>query len=134
MTPAQHKAQLRRVVKEWMQRLALTHIELQVEWDEEPEDPDAYASIHVSEYYDHAILRFADGWQEFEPFMLNRIVVHELLHIMFHEYGKAVRSIETTGALSLDLRTLWHDRCQDAEEGIIDRLANRFVELGGVVE
>jgi predicted metallopeptidase len=134
MTAAQHKAQLRRVIKEWVRRLGLTHYNLEIAWDEEPDEPDAMASIWVSDNYDYATLRFRYDWMDHDVQELNRIVVHELVHIMSHEFAQASRSIEVTGALSTDLRILWHDRCRDAEERMVDRLATRFIELGGVVE
>jgi hypothetical protein len=134
VTPAQQKRQLSRIVSTWRNRLALDHVVLEIEWGVDPDEPDALASVLPSDLYDHAILRFRDDWHEHELEMLNRIVVHELLHIMFRDFGNAIRSINVTGALSTDLRLLWHDRCMDAEEGLVDRLANRYVELGGIVE
>jgi hypothetical protein len=134
VTKAQHKAQLSRIIRIWRERLALEHVVLDVEWYEDPEDPDALASIYVSEYYDHATLRFAAGWEDYDATELNRIVVHELMHILMHDYSQAARSIAVTGAISTDMRLLWHDRCHDAEERVVDRLANRLVELGGVVK
>jgi hypothetical protein len=133
-TPAQQKNQIRRIVKEWAGRLALGHYEISVEWDEEPDNEDAYASVEVSELYDQATIRFRKDFPEHDIFLKNRIVAHELIHILFHRYGMAVRSIGVTGCLSADARALWHDRCHDEEEATIDRIANRMVEIGGCVE
>jgi len=134
MTKAQQKKRLIRVISTWRARLSLEHIVMEIEWDVEPEDADALASVLPSDLYDHAILRFRNDWHEHDMEMLNRIVVHELLHILFRDFGNAIRSINVTGAISTDLKLMWHDRCIDAEEGLVDRLANRFVELGGIVE
>ena len=134
MTYRQHQAQLRRIIKEWKKRLQLEHFTLTLEWDEEPEDMDALASIYVSESYDYATMRFRSDWTEHPVDELNRIVVHELMHILMHEYGMAARSIFVTGAIATDIRLLWSDRMHDAEERVVDRLANRLVDLGGVVE
>ena len=135
MTTAQYRRLLRRIIKEWRKRLMLEHVVIEIEWSEEPEDEDALASVSCSETYDHALLRFRhDLKDDYDADELNRIVVHELLHVMFRDYAQAVRSVSVTGALSTDVRMLWYDRCRDAEEGVIDRLANRFVELGGVVQ
>ena len=133
-TPKQHQARLARIISTWKARLALSHVVIDVIWEEDPENPDALASVDCSDLYDHAELRFRSDWTEHDLEMLNRIVVHELLHIMFRDYGQAVRSVNVTGSLSMDVRMLWHDRCHDAEEGLIDRLANRYVDLAGVVE
>lgn len=134
LTPAQHKRRLIRIVTIWRERLQMEHVVMEIEWGVEPEDPDALASVLPSDLYDHAILRFRSDWREHDLEMLNRIIVHELLHILFRDYGNAVRSIAVTGAISTDLKLFWHDRCMDAEEGLVDRLANRFVELAGMVE
>jgi len=134
VTQAQHKARIRRIIKVWRSRLMLDHIILDIEWDEEPENPDAVASVYCSDLYDQATLRFSAQLIDYNNDELNRVIVHELMHIMFRDYGMAVRSIEVTGSIASDVRMLWHDRCHDAEEAVVDRLANRFVDLGGVVE
>lgn len=134
MTPAQQKKQLVRIINTWIKRLCLDHINFDLELGEQPEDPDALASVYPHELYDHAIMRFRYDWTEHDLDTLNRIVVHELMHVMFRDYSNAARSIVVTGSISSDLRTMWHDRCHDAEEGLVDRLAQRFVDLAGVVE
>lgn len=134
MTHAQQKKRLARIIRGWVRQLYMDHIVIDVEWGENPEDPDALASIYPHELYDHAIMRFREDWTEHDLDTLNRIVVHELLHVMFRDYGRAARSIAVTGAISTDVRILWHDRCNDAEEALVDRLANRLVDLGGVIE
>jgi hypothetical protein len=134
MTPAQHERRLVRILKEWKKRLKLDAWEIHLLLHEQPEDPDAMASIEPSDLYDHAILRFRHDWPTHPIEELNHIVVHELLHIMFRDYSAAARSIGVTGALTADARALWYDRCRDAEEGLVDRLANRLVEQAGIVE
>lgn len=133
-TLTQHRRRVGRLITEWRGRLALDHFVIDVIWSEEPENPDALASVEVSDLYDHAEMRFRGDFVDHDLEMLNRIVVHELLHILFRDMGQAVRSVGIVGALSSDVRILWHDRCHDAEEGLIDRLANRFVDMAGVVE
>lgn len=134
MTPAQQKAQLRRVIRNWMTRLNLDHWHIDIHWDDPPEDEDALASITIDDYYDHAFLRFRDDWYAWDIELLNRVVVHELLHVHIHPLGRATRSITITGCLGSDARILWFDRCNDAEEAVVDRLARCFVGTGGVVE
>lgn len=128
------EAGLRRVVATWQKRLKMEHIKLNVNLDEEPEHPDALASVNPDALYDYAEVRFRGDWNTHELFDLNRIVVHELLHILFRDYGKAARSISHAGILSHQTQVLWYEACDDAEEALIDRLAHRFVEIGGVVK
>jgi hypothetical protein len=134
LTSAQHKRRLERIISEWRARLKIEHIDIDLTLGEDPDNPDALASVEPSDLYDYAQIRFRSDWQNHDLDELNRIVVHELLHIMFRDLGVAIRSIGITGALSMDVRAIWYDRCHDAEEGVIDRLANRLVELAGVVE
>jgi hypothetical protein len=133
VTPAQQK-HIRRMIRAWGQRLAMEHWDFEIAWEEEPDNDDAYASIEVSDLYDTATIRFRQDFGEHDLFEKNRIVVHELLHALFRDYGVSVRSIGVTGALSSDARALWWDRCHDTEEALIDRLANRLVEIGGEVK
>lgn len=133
MTPAQQKKQMRRIVTGWAQALCLHAWTIQVAWDEEPEDEDAWASVEISDLYDQATIRFRKDWHDHDLYQKNRIVVHELLHILFRDYSAAARSIGIVG-LSADARAVWSDRCHDEEEGLVDRLANRFLEVAGVIE
>lgn len=133
MTPANQR-HIERMLRTWKNRLALDAWRIDVVWDEEPDDEDAYASIECSDIYDEARLRFRNDFNSHDLFTKNRIIVHELMHIHFRTYGNAVRSIAITGNITGDARALWYDRCRDEEEGVVDRLANRFVELGGEVK
>jgi hypothetical protein len=127
-------AALNRIIATWQKRLKLDHIRIMVDLDDQPENPNALAAVVPDGLYDLATMVFRDDWSEHTPFELNRIVVHELLHIMFRDYGNAIRSIGQAGILSHQVEVLWHDRCVDAEEGLIDRLAHRLVEIGGIVK
>lgn len=128
------EAKMLRTIRTWQKRLKLEHIKLDIKLDEEPEHPEALASVYPDALYDCATMLFRADWPTHEPFELNRIVVHELLHIMFRDFGRAVRSVGHAGILSHQVQVLWHEQCEDAEEGLIDRLAHRLVELGGVVK
>lgn len=130
MTPAY----LRRCVKTWQKRLALDHFALEIELDEPPEEADSLASMSISDQYDIAYIRFRGDWPEHDVEMLNRLVVHELLHIVFRDIDSSVHSLLCSGFMGRDAQHLWADRFNHAEEGAIDRLAWRFVELAGVVE
>lgn len=127
------EAALRRIVKTWQKRLKLEHVALEINASG-PENPEALASVRPDALYDYADIRFRDDWKTQDLFTLNRVVVHELLHVLFRDYGNAIRSVGEAGILSHQTEVIWHDRCNDAEEALIDRLANRLVEVGGVVK
>lgn len=95
--------------------------------------PNAIAAISPSEDYDRASMTFCPGWQEETPFELNRVVVHELLHVIFQQYTNAIKLVNEAGVLSHQLQVVWEEALQSNEESVIDKLANRFVEIGGVV-
>lgn len=128
------EAGLTRIVRTWQTRLKLDHIDIEIDLVEPCDSPEALASVTPSSVYDMAVIQFAPEWRENSLFQLNRIVVHELLHIMFRDFGNAIRSLSASGVVSAQTEAIWHDNCHDAEEGLIDRLAWRLVELGGEVK
>ncbi len=134
MTFDDHRDRLERILYEWQERLKISHIDIEILWDEEPENEHALADIAPSDLYDRAEMRMAPGWTVHDVYELNCLVVHELMHVMFRDYDQSVRSASVSGALSMDVRSMWHDRCHDTNEALVDRLANRFVDLGGAVE
>lgn len=127
------EAGLTRIVRTWQARLKLEHIHIQLEFTD-PDNPEALASVTNSDLYDMATMNFREDWRDNDLFQLNRIVVHELLHIMFRDFGNAIRTVTSAGILSHQTELLWYDRCNDAEEQLIDRLAWRLVELAGPVK
>lgn len=128
------EAALLRIIKTWQKRLKIEHIALEISLDPGPESPDAVAAVQPDSLYDIAEVQFRDDWPTHDLFTLNRIVVHELLHVMFRDYSNAIRSIGMSGVLSYQVERVWRDHCTDAEEGLVDRLAWRLVEIGGVVK
>jgi hypothetical protein len=127
-------AALRRIIRTWQKRLKMEHIIIEVDLDIEPQNENALASVAPHEMYDRANMNFEGSWVNWTPFELNRVVVHELLHILFRDYNNAVTGIGQAGILSHQVQSLWNDTCNNAEEALIDRLAHRLVELGGVVQ
>jgi hypothetical protein len=127
------QAGLIRVIKTWKKRLALDHIDIDVDLVKAPENEEALASVSPHQMYDQAVMQFSGKWPEWNDFEVNRVVVHELLHILFRDYNNAVGSISQAGVLSYQVQALWNDRLEDAEEALIDRIAHRLVEVGGVV-
>ena len=114
------------LVVKWKKHLRLDHWLIEIV-DEEPDNPDALASVMPAESYDRATIRFAASWTEWPPSFAERVVVHELLHIVFRDLVEAEQSIYD--ALSHDARVLYSRRLDHELEGVIDRLAERFVEV-----
>lgn len=114
------------MVTKWKKNLRLDHWLIEIV-DEEPDNQDALASVMPAESYDRATIRFASSWPEWPPAFAERVVVHELLHIVFRDLVEAEQSIYD--ALSHDARVLYSRRLDHELEGVIDRLAERFVEV-----
>ena len=113
-------------ITKWKKNLRLDHWLIEVV-DEEPDNPDALASVMPAESYDRATLRFASSWPDWPPSFAERVVVHDLLHIVFRDLVEAEQTIYD--ALSHDARVLYSRRLDHELEGVIDRLAERFVEV-----
>jgi hypothetical protein len=116
------RRQLECVVAAWQSRLKLESWRLRVVWDE-PCSPDADATMWRSNQYERAELRFTPGWPKWDREFANLIVAHEMCHLL-------TRDVEESMKISRDGLG---EFVQDREiEGLVDRLAHRFVELGGL--
>lgn len=122
-----------RAIRVWSKRLKIQHVKVVLNFDEAPEDEDAIASVNPSSMYDYAMIRLSeDFWEEEELFEVNRVLVHELMHVMF-------RDTDTIFELALrqqsyDARGILQNQWTHATEAIVDRLAHRLVEGFGVVK
>lgn len=114
------------LIVQWKKRLGLDHWLIEIS-EETPENPDALASVSPAESYDRATIRFAPEWPEWPQQFAERVIVHELLHIVFRDLVEAEQSIYD--ALSHDARVLYSRRLEHELEGVIDRLAERYVEV-----
>lgn len=120
------KVQLERIVRMWVPRLGLERWKIEIKWDEAA-DPDAYASITPSAYYDTATLRFATDFGKWERDMAEQTVVHELLHLTHRDIDEVVNDLD--GQLHRDAAILLERRYKQALEQFVDRMAARLVEL-----
>lgn len=120
---------MERLVKVWQTRLALDHWDLSVSWDK-PSEEDTHAQLTHPWDYDKATVRFAKEWPKWSAEKANRIVAHEVLHIVFREIDHCFNKV-----IQPQLRRDVDDTCEaaftHALEGAIDRLAYRLVELAG---
>ena len=114
------------MVRKWKKNLRLDHWLIEISPDP-PYNDDALASVEPAESYDRATLRFSPGWEAWPDAFAERVIVHELLHIVFRDLVEAEQTIYD--ALSHDARVLYSRRLEHELEGVIDRLAERFVEV-----
>jgi len=123
------RREFKRVFNVWFKILRLTHWEIYFDWDTEPENDIALASIAMEDDYDIAHLRLADGWKEWDEYTLNRVIIHELLHLHFRDYDELLDTAVRT--LSADAKDLIRKQAHHEVEGLIDRLAHSFVDAHG---
>lgn len=121
------KAQMERIVREWQRRLGLERWDLDVAWDPALEGSDA--STWRSDSYDRATLRFDPEWASWDVEFTNRIVAHELLHLLTRDVDVVVKDAQDQ--MHRDAGTLIERRYLHEIEGFVDRIAYRLVEIGG---
>jgi len=111
----------------WQERLKLQHVKVELNFDDAPDDEDAVASINPSNMYDWAMIRFGEEfWDEESWFEVNRIIVHELLHFVCRDLDSLFEL--SSRQHSFDARSVLQHQWNVATEGVIDKLAHRFVE------
>lgn len=130
MTPRQ----LGRRVEYWQRKLhdlGLQNWDLNVSVVDEPEGrPGSHASVTVSQHYDSAWIEFeADSLTELDQRNIDKIIVHELLHIIFRDYEAVIEEVSTD--LGMAQRMAWNNLREHEMEGVIERLARTIVTLHG---
>lgn len=116
----------------WQRRLGLEGWDVTFEWDHPIfGDDTAHAEIWRSNSYDTVRVRFNSDFTTWSRARANKHVVHELCHLMTRDLDQAVESAEAI--VSRDAYKLLESRYSHEVEGVVDRLAVRFVDLAGVV-
>lgn len=123
-------AYLRKTVAVWQRRLGLQTWDLVVNLGD-PCSQDADASTWRSNTYERAEMKFDPGWRSWSAVFLNRIVVHELMHLVTRDIDELVKDAEDQ--MHRDAGSMLRRRYDHEIEGLVDRLAFRLVEIGGVV-
>lgn len=130
------KAQLERVVRVWQSRLSLESWDLSVAWVKDAVtgegcSEDADATTWRANTYDRAVVYPSpDKFGSWSDEVTNRIVVHELLHLVTRDLDRAVTAVE--GQVHPDVFRMVEKRYDHEIEGVVDRLAYRLVEIGGL--
>ena len=128
------RKQFEAILRGWQKRLGLERWDLRIDWDK-PTSEDADASTWRSNDYDSAILYLDPDWASWEKSrgrdFVNRIIVHELLHLAIRDVDSVVDSLESH--LHRDVFAVTEHRYKHEYEGFVDRMSYRIVELGGVL-
>lgn len=83
-----------------------------------------------SSWYEIARLYFSAEWSSWPVAKFEQIVVHELLHLCHRDIDEAWADLD--GQLHRDAWTLADKRYKQENEGFVDRLAFRLVEIASV--
>ena len=123
VTPITRK-QLERIVWEWQKRLGLGTWDVKLDFSE-PCPDNADAVVTRSNQYERATVRFDKDWPKWTKPFANLIVAHEMVHLLTRDIDEVWKEAEKQDVL---------DRIFDREmEKLVDKLAYRFVEIGGLV-
>lgn len=110
----------------WQDFLGLSHWNIWVDFNEPcPEGIDAH--IWRTHWYDTATLHLATDWGDWDDQKTNELIAHELLHLHCRDLDRAWDSVEEH--VSSKVWKALDSRYQHEVEGLVDRLARKFVEL-----
>ncbi|SRR6266404_6373538 len=127
---------LEKAVRLWQGRLGLEGWDLAVSWGKDPVtgegcSEDADATTWRSNTYDRAVVYPSpDKFPNWTADFAHKVIVHELLHLVTRDVDRTVASIE--GQVHPDVYRMIDKRYDHEIEGVVDRLAVRLVEIGGM--
>lgn len=124
-------AQLKRRIAYWQRSLpdlGISHWTIDASIVEAPDGNDGSAAcVHSMSDYDHASMEFARAWLRANELKeIDRVIIHELLHIVFRDYDSTIESIHSH--LNTPVRAVWSVQIEHELEGVIQRLANALCE------
>jgi hypothetical protein len=117
-------------LRTWIDRLGLTAWAITLDWDT-PADEGAWAQCWRSNDYDKATIYLCEGWADLGKAEVERLVVHELLHLVTRDLSRAhdfvLEAIEDNVPANNIAVAAW----KRAEEGVVDRLSFALVAAFG---
>lgn len=120
--------QFERIVRVWQKRFRLEAWDIKVDFADEELTNEA--SVWKHDQYANATIRLNGEWVEWSDYHANYIVAHELLHIVNRDRDVAAR--RARGQLDYSAQDAYAEWYRTADEGAVDRLAEIFVEIGGL--
>lgn len=101
--------------------------EIIVQWDVKPEADGAEAEVKPHDTYDAAKLRFGPQFSQWTSVWAERVVIHELLHILHRDLDRSF--LAAIGDLPAPAFGQADQRYEQALETFIDRVALRIHEI-----
>jgi hypothetical protein len=122
--------QLQKLVRVWQGRLGLQAWDIKVSFV--PTSfcscaEDAEATTWRQNDYDRAVIFPNTDWTSWDDDRLSRLMVHELMHLVTRDLDRVIASVEEQ--VHPDAWRMVNTRYDHEIEGVVDRLANRIVDL-----
>lgn len=125
------KRDIRRAVVFWRNLLNINEWTIDLVWDGtgpngDPLADDVYATIFWMQDYHQATLCLCKDWRKWEPRNLNRIICHEMLHLMLRDVNAVPDMVQDL--LTGEAKAVLYRIQKHAEEGFVERLAQALVD------
>lgn len=124
--------QLERIVRVWQKRLGLQAWDVKLSFVPTSYcscSDDADATTWRQNDYDRAVIFPNAKWASWDDDYLNRLIVHELMHLVTRDLDRVIASVEEQ--IHADAWRMIDKRYDHEIEGVVDRIANRFVDIAG---
>lgn len=122
------RKKIERLVRTWQSRLGLDSWDIILDWTN-PSPSENDADCWRSDDYDRAKLRFNADFSKWTDIFAERIVIHELLHVITRDIDRVIADLD--GEIHRDVFTQTNRRYEHEIEGLVDRLSYRLMELVG---
>jgi hypothetical protein len=125
------KRDIKKMIAIWQERLELQDIAIHFDPESEPHH-DGNASIWMSDDYHYGVLRLRSGWAHTPAWHVNQKILHELCHLRLKPLDRiAEQSFEY---LAPDLKTWVEAQYRSAREGVVEHLANTYLDAYGPIK
>lgn len=118
-----HQLEIR--VELWRDRLA-PEWRITLDPNAPPGHEDAVASCQADNDYEHARMHFTDYCLGLELPVIDKVIIHEILHLLFREGRRCWDAVD--GQVHRDVRTAVDHQHDSWEERVIERLARTIAQ------
>jgi hypothetical protein len=118
------RAEFDRIFVTWVERLELLHWDFKLVLDADTR-PDADAHVAIADDYYRAKIEFDKDWPKWSPELLNRNIVHELMHCHLERLWGATQMVKSFAS-----RPVWEmheNRALHELESAVDAIAHALV-------
>lgn len=121
---------------QWINLLKLNHWRIEFNWDEFVEEEWNEAEVRTQRDYKWAKIKLNRKWMGWTPEKLDHAIVHELMHVHFHDLEiiveDAIIDKFVSGHVSSNMEEYVSFSFTHAYEAAIDDMAHRLIEIAGL--